>query len=85
MSTAEARRQMEELIKFDVAGRVSVDAAAVVALLQRERATTPKDIEPLRKRIQGAVKRQRSGLQPVPPRQQKQRKHTSTGVFSFLI
>ena len=39
MSTAEARRQMEELIKFDVAGRVSVEAAAVVALLQRERAT----------------------------------------------
>jgi hypothetical protein len=48
-------------------------------------ATTPQDIEPLRKRIQGAVNRQRSGLQPVPPRQQKQRKHTSTGIFSFLI
>ena len=85
MSTAEARRQMEELIKFDVAGRVSVDVAAVVALLQRERATTPKDIEPLRKRIQGAVNRQRSGLQPVPPRQQKQRKHTSTGLPSDAV
>jgi hypothetical protein len=39
----------------------------------------------LRKRIQGAVNRQRSGAQPVPPRQQKQRKHTSTGLPSDTV
>ena len=45
-----------------------------VSLAARQHATTPNDIEPLRKRIQGAVNRSKAGAAPVPVDQRKKRK-----------
>ena len=52
-------------------------AGGNVSLAAHQHATTPKDIEPLRKQIQGAVNRSKSGAAPVPVDQRKKRKHTS--------
>jgi hypothetical protein len=53
------------------------EAEGNITQAARNHTTTERDLEPLRKRVQGAVNRQRSGLQPVPPNQQTtRRKHS---------
>jgi hypothetical protein len=60
------------------------EANGSVVQAAREHASTKEDLEPLRKRIENAVKRHREGLLHVPPRQQRQRKHTSTGICDII-
>ena len=74
-----------------IASAAAAAAAAAVESSARATFTDPgnaasisaaaaQDIEPLCKRIQGAISRARSGAAPVPVDQRKKRMHTSTGL-----